>query len=298
MASAIPRTKPYEFEQRFGTRRRDRASAVAQARVLAARVEYPVSEDACPPEDLVRFAQHVILNVEWYEKALVRTKGWRLKWIALFIALLVGAFALFAALVFGDLDGPSRSPMAEFAAVLAGFIGLLKLLAQMGDSTRRMAGFHKARSELKQLLYSLENSWRGKAGAEEGLAPAFVNALGAALATAREILDREQAEFFNGLASPPALFDALSNTTERVNAKVDAILDARRQHNRRLHRQHALDDALTARAQEVSARRALDAALEIDPPDPAKIKEAQRTLLRAERARMASEALLEKIDSV
>jgi hypothetical protein len=240
----------------------------------------------------------VILNVEWYEDALDRTKGWRLKWIGLFTALLVGVFALFAAIVFGESNYAGRSPMAEFAAVLAGFIGLLKLLAQMGDSSRRMAGFHKARSELKQLLYSLENTWRGKASGDEDLAPAFVSALDAGLVTAREILDREQAEFFTGLASPPALLDGLSSTSERVNAKVQAILDARRQHNRRLRRQHALDDALSARAKEVSARRGLDAALEIDPPDPAKIKEAQRALVRAERARMASEALLEKIDAV
>ena len=63
-------------------------------------------------------------------------------------------------------------------------------------------------------------------------------------------------------------------------------------------RQHALDEVLSARSEEVAARDSLQAALEIDPPDPAKIKEAQRNLVRAERARMATEALLEKIDAI
>ncbi len=298
MASETPRPQSYRFEERYGARHRDRASASEQARILAGRLNHPLSRTDSPPEVLVQYAQHVILNVEWYEQSMRRQRRVRLRWITLFVILIMAVFGLFAAIVFGQIEGAGRSSMAEFAAVLAGFLGLLKLLAQMADSSRRMAGFHKARSGLKQLLYSLESAWRGKTIVDGALAPAFLEALSASQAKAYEVLDNEQAEFFAGLATPAALLDGLSNNTERVNAKVETILDARRQHSRRLLRQHALDEVLSARSAEVAARDRLEAALEIDPPDPAKIKEAQRTLVRAERGRMASEALLEKIDAI
>ncbi len=298
MTSETSSSQPYRFEARYGARRRDRASAIEQARVLAGRLGHPIPADQPPPEPLVRYTQHVILNVEWYERSMGHHRRSRLRWITLFVVLILAVFALFGAIVFGQVEPTGRSSIAEFAAVLAGFIGLLKLLAQMGDSSRRMAGFHKARSALKQLLYSLENTWRGKTSAEGALAPAFLEALNHSLAKAHEVLDAEQAEFFTSLATPAALFDGLSSSAERINAKVETILDARRQHSRRLQRQHALDEVLSARAEEVAARGRLEAALEIDPPDPAKIKEAQRNLVRAERGRMANEALLEKIDVI
>jgi len=298
MASETPRNQPYGFEERYGARRRDRVSAIEQARILAGRLQYPVDASSPPPEQFVRYAQHVILNVEWYEKSMTHQRRTRVRWIGLFVVLILLVFGLFGAIVFGQVGGSGRSSMAEFAAVSAGFIGLLKLLAQMNDSARRMAGFHKARSALKQLLYSLESTWRGKAALEGTLDPAFENALADSLTKAHEILDSEQAEFFASLATPAALFDGLSNQADRINAKVETILDARRQHSRRLQRQHALDEMLSARSEEVAARGRLEAALEIDPPDPAKIKEAQRSLVRAERGRMASEALLEKIDAI
>ena len=298
MASETRQHQEYRFETRYGARRRDRASALQQARVLAGRLQCPAPPDGGVQEPLVRYAQHVILNVEWYEQSMREQRRSRMRWISLFMILVLAVFGLFGAIVYGGIEDGSRSSMAEFAAILAGLVGLLKLLAQMSDSSRRMAGFHKARSALKQLLYSLENTWRGKTSSEGLLTPAFLDALNGSLAKAHEILDAEQAEFFASLATPAALLDGLSNNAERINAKVETILDARRQHSRRLQRQHALDEVLSARSEEVAARDSLQAALEIDPPDPAKIKEAQRTLVRAERARMATEALLEKIDAI
>ncbi|MCA9540399.1 MAG: hypothetical protein KC620_15980 [Myxococcales bacterium] len=292
-----PRSRPeFGFERDYGARQRDREAAKAEAKVLAVRLQGP---DADPlPEPLIRVAQEIVLNIAWYEREITDLRKRRRVWIALVVMLIVGAFTALGVILFGGTDSDG-APMAHFSALIAGIFGLLQLLAQLTDTSRRMAAFHKARARLKELLYSFETQWRGKAFGDDGLAPEVEAAVGEMLRQGRAVVDEEQREFFDSLASPTSLLDGLTGSTTRLKDEVNSALaraaERRDEATDAVARRNAQGALERARARQRAAQRWLER-LEVEvAADSPEVEAARQRVRDAEREVIEAEETLASV---
>lgn len=280
----------YRFEIKYGAQYIDPDDIRWEAGVLLRRLEAP--KDAAVTPTLTRFVRDTVFAIEWYEARLKRLRRERLVWTGLMIALILGAFAALAVVLFSETREGADAPVAEFSALVAGLFGLLKLLGTLTDSSRRMAAWHKARTQLKEILYGLETDWRCRAYAEDGTRdPEFDKAVVDATRAARAVLDEEQQAYFESVASPTSLLDVVTGSTTRMREEVTRAVDVRDADGlaRAEARKDAEETLERARARERAARRWLERLESSEPRDEAGLVDARARLRDAERDRIVAE---------
>jgi hypothetical protein len=127
------------------------------------------------------------------------------------------------------------SGVLQLTVFAGGALTVLQVIAALTDGKARLTIFWKAASDLKELLYTFEAKWCGKAMGEAG----FVDAVEEALRNARAVTRAERMDFFATLRSPSDVVAIASNAADvlrgrRAQATVltvhheEAVAEARR----------------------------------------------------------------------
>lgn len=167
------------------------------------------------PEDtsglLRQYVVDVHLNIEWYVRRLRREKVWQRLFVTGSVLLLPGIPVLIWGLSYLSDTAASWSA-TQVTAVLTGVLAIHKSVAAWLDKRQLFGHFWRASAELKELLYSFELRWRGKAVAGGALRPELCEALLDDLARAREIVREERRGFYELYKSPS--FDVFHKLNE------------------------------------------------------------------------------------
>jgi hypothetical protein len=153
-------------------------------------------------EDLLReYVIEVQLNIDWYVRRLERERLMQWMFTAFSVVLLIGIPPLIAWLSHRD-DSKTVWTAAQLTAMITGILAIHKTLAAWVDKRQLFGHFWRTSAELKELLYSFEQRWYGKAttGAEPNIE--FVQALQADIARARQIVRQERQGFYDIYQSP------------------------------------------------------------------------------------------------
>jgi hypothetical protein len=107
---------------------------------------------------LLTFTTVCHLNVHWYDRQRKREQHWY-RGFALFTALvLIGTpLAIFWA---HHLDAQAQT--AQVGVIIAGVLGAHRMLSTMFEKRNLVRHFWRAQADLKTLLYSFEDTWRGR----------------------------------------------------------------------------------------------------------------------------------------
>jgi hypothetical protein len=228
--------------------RRTRQSAEKAVAVLRSRLDIPEGSvlDRDLAHALLRFCTEVVLNIEWYERARRREEsknGWMTRgMVALMIAALV---LLFVSSLLPSLQAGVQTPsgVLQLTIFAGGALTVLQVVAALADGKARLTIFWKASSDLKELLYTFEQKWCGKAVVEAGgvlgVGAGFLDAVEDALRASRAVTRAERLEFFTTLRSPSDIVAIASSAAgvlrdSRAQAAVltvqheEAVAEARR----------------------------------------------------------------------
>lgn len=230
----------YGFERPSDTprvgRHRDREQAEREREVLLDRLEVDRARHAEVLADgelarlLTRFCLDVPMVIQWYARRMRR--GLVAHYAALGFCV-VAAVLLLAVVTVAPLS--SRAAVAWQSEVFArltimtvGGFALLRLLARLGDRRARLMAFWKASSDLKDLLYSLEEDWRHRLFDEHGHVHAdFAAAVHRTLARARLVVAAEKESFFRLIAGADELVEQASSAVEALQPKAVALFATR-----------------------------------------------------------------------
>ena len=157
-------------------------------------------------KDLLReYVIEVQLNIDWYVRRLERERLMQWMFTVFSVVLLIGIPPLIAWLSHRD-DAKTVWTAAQITAMITGILAIHKTLAAWVDKRQLFGHFWRTSAELKELLYSFEQRWHGKAtsGPESTAEPSpeFVQALQADVARARQIVRQERQGFYDLYQSP------------------------------------------------------------------------------------------------
>ncbi|ACY19194.1 hypothetical protein [Haliangium ochraceum] len=215
----------YSFEHASGGSVRKRESARQELPAFRKRLGLPEKTSVEVDEALLLFIVEVHLNIAWYADRLRREDRMRRFYTivsaVLFMAVpalvwfLSGGFDVFASDDGGEaLASSAHSTAAEITAVITGLLAVHRALSAWLDKRQIHGHFWRASADLKELLYSFEESWSGRAAlaaasTEDGLAAAtapltaegelsteFHEALAGEIARARQIVRKEREGFY------------------------------------------------------------------------------------------------------
>ncbi len=228
--------------------RRTRQDAEKAVAVLRSRLDVP--EVAVLDRDLahalLRFCTEVVLNIDWYERARRREES-KNRWMTRgMVALMVAALVLlFVSSLLPSLQAGVETPsgVLQLTIFAGGALTVLQVVAALSDGKARLTIFWKASSDLKELLYTFEQKWCGKAAVEAGgvlgAEGGFLEAVDEALRGSRAVTRSERVEFFATLRSPSDVVAIASSAAgvlrgSRAQAAVltvqheEAVAEARR----------------------------------------------------------------------
>lgn len=152
--------------------------------------------------DLLReYVIEVQLNIDWYVRRLERERFMQWLFTAFSVVLLIGIPPLIAWLSQRD-DTKTVWTAAQITAMITGILAIHKTLAAWVDKRQLFGHFWRTSAELKELLYSFEQRWHGKALSESEPNPEFVQAVQADIARARQIVRQERQGFYDLFQSP------------------------------------------------------------------------------------------------
>ena len=164
---------------------------------------------------LIPFIVAVVLAADWYDRQMAHSRSRRDVLSALSVGLMV-ALPIAVWLISTKLHG---NVVSGVGAILTGLLGIQRTLASWIDAQCRFGNQWRARSALRDILYSLQTKWAGAASApsEDGLywrlGPDFLADLSAATISGRAAVRTEQQQFFDSMASPtPDLLSGLAST--------------------------------------------------------------------------------------
>ena len=272
----------YPFEK-SGSHRDGAQSDVT--RILLARLGLTEKHVADPEhERIVRlYVVEVPLNIQWYEENLeTRTRRYH-GFIFLSVLLLVAITPLVAVLPMIALEDKlaGGTTAAQVTGLLAGLFAVQRAFGVVLDDRKRIALYHEASAELKEMLYSLEEQWRrcsvvGEKN-DEKIAPDLVKALREDVKAARAIVREERKKNFENMQAAPTLkigeifkqtaHEAKSITDPAIQAGASAAELSPRKAREKVAEQRALVAALgelVAKATEEYEAAKGDAALEAD----------------------------------
>jgi hypothetical protein len=218
MSESTPRYR-FQGEPRADSERA-RVDALADARTLLARLE-PEGDVASVREHplLVRYAMDVPLNIAWYERAKLRAsvrQGWSMIGVLCFGLCAMGATAIPTLWKPSDATEASITT-AQIAIFVAMAYGVLQVIASLTDQKQKIAGFAKASADLKEGLFTFEETWRGKPLLCDGeLEPGFASALLQEIANARRITREERDAYFASRPSTTEVAGVLGTAIDAV----------------------------------------------------------------------------------
>lgn len=102
---------------------------------------------------LDNFATHLMGNIHWYEKKVIKEKSIRLVYIFLSLSLLFLVPVAVAAIA------KTESLAAEITVILTGMVALYLSLIKWLKSRNLIALYWQTKSNLKSRLYALEDKW-------------------------------------------------------------------------------------------------------------------------------------------
>lgn len=209
----------YSFEE-WARKESIRAPEVADQTLGAFAERLGIAKTPDTLKDLLHeYVMEIHLNIDWYVRRLERERALQWMFTAFSVALLIGIPPLIAWL--SHRDGTNTVwTAAQITAMITGILAIHKTLAAWVDKRQLFGHFWRTSAELKELLYSFEQRWYGKAVTDTapGTAPnpEFVQALLADVARSRQIVRAERQGFYDLFQSPAfdvfqRLNDALSH---------------------------------------------------------------------------------------
>ncbi|MDQ7249166.1 hypothetical protein [Dongia sedimenti] len=200
---------PYDFESGGGLR--GSQAAKVYLRALEARLGFRDEFPADIFENRLRdFVINCHLSIAWYERKIKRELKWRWGYFVVSLGLLA---LIPIALWLATKYLPEGTDTAtKFGAILTGLLAFYRGISAWLDKRQVVAGYSKAMSDLKDLLYTFEQKWDGAATVPER-EEEFTQAIKDAIARSRAIVRLETQEYFSTLAYPTLDIDDILNTS-------------------------------------------------------------------------------------
>lgn len=269
----------------------------------ALRVPVPPFKRLDPDaQRLVRlWVNNVVMPIGWYDgkiTALERDRTQRNRAMKVITWIGVASMALFyvGGLVYEPVRGLGLTAF-QVSLLVTVALTAIEAATEASSLKERYALFYKARAELRSLLYEFADRWGSTADKPaDAPGPSLPDGLGeaieAGLTRARDVLRREQEQFFDTLRFPSDLTNllfkqALPGVRERL---ADNPLVARAAESLTVWR-----DAVT---REREARSALEAQEGVPETSPARIAELRAALRAATAARERAERSVDPLASL
>lgn len=205
----------YSFEE-WARKESIRAPEIADQTLGAFAERLGIAKTPATLKELLReYVIEIHLNIDWYVRRLEHERALQWMFTAFSVVLLIGIPPLIAWL--SHRDGTNTVwTAAQITAMITGILAIHKTLAAWVDKRQLFGHFWRTSAELKELLYSFEQRWYGKALTGTESSPEFVQALQADVARARQIVRAERQGFYDLFQSPAfdvfqRLNDALSH---------------------------------------------------------------------------------------
>jgi hypothetical protein len=239
-----------------------------------------------------RFCMEISVNIAWYARKLRRERSWQAFWSVAAVILGIAILALIIAptLAFAPTarDQGSQAIIAAQVGILgADALGTLQMLSSVVDVKARVGAFWKASADLKELLFTFEARWRGRAlDGGSKLTDDFKTAVVEAVQQARRIAREERDTFFGSYRSPTEVLSTVGSVLDVVRGRRQELATVQREAlAARTSMQDAFDSGVRAlRERVLDARAAVAGAQErVDalPPNSADRPSAETTLAQA-----------------
>jgi len=235
----------FDKAQRAQAAYRSRSAAESEIAVLLKRLEVkPAHADLLRenPETkrlLVRYCMDFPLNIAWYEEARQRETWWQRAAFGLVLMLALIALGLTAApavvpRLFGDTATQQSTTSAQIVVILTGMFGVLSVVSEATDRKARIGGFWKAAADLKEALFTFEESWRDKdlvitTDGKKAISPELVAALVQEIRFARKVSREERTTYFNTFRSPTDVMAAANAALGAIRGRRGELLSAHRE---------------------------------------------------------------------
>lgn len=213
----------YAFERHGGPRGGLEAQAAYDTLLRRLRVTPDEVRGEGVDRTIRSYVVEVPLNIAWYDAAWRREHRYHRAFLGLTIGLLVVALPLLGYLpvlaLQAELQGSTT--VAQVTGILTGLLALQRSAGVVFDRRKRVALFHESAAELKELLYSLEDRWRGGVLVDGKVSPEFLEALRDDIKAAKAIARDERKKFFQALQSTPSV--DLGSMLQRGASQASAV---------------------------------------------------------------------------
>jgi hypothetical protein len=204
----------YSFEE-WARKESIRAPEFADQALGAFTTRLGIAETPAALAELLReYVVEIHLNIDWYVRRLERERAMQWLFTAFSVVLLIGIPPLIAWLSHRD-DTKTVWTAAQITAMITGILAIHKTLAAWVDKRQLFGHFWRTSAELKELLYSFEQRWHGKALTGADASPEFVQAMQADIARARQIVREERQGFYDLFQSPS--FDVFQRLNDALS---------------------------------------------------------------------------------
>jgi len=242
---------PYQFETQGGSSLRASSAADAYLQALEARLGFGRISAIVFENALRDFVINCHLSIAWYQKRINRELRWRQFYfclsLAILVALPIGLMALPTLLsasphflpswLVGSAPvapavpptaaaAPAGTTTSQIGALLTGLLAFYRGISAWLDKRQVVAGYAKAMSDLKELLYTFEQKWDGVA-TEPSHELEFRQAIKEATAKSRTIVRLETEQYFSTLSYPTLdLADILKSSGSQVQDLMKQFMPA------------------------------------------------------------------------
>ena len=201
-----------------------------EAKIFASRIGFDIEDsNICHLPDkrlLLEYVAAVHRNILWYVRNHKKQTYWYRAYMVItaILVIVIPGVAVIVPWVALKETASSVVVSAQLTALFTGVFGLHRLLSAWLFRRNSAHTFWKAGSDLKALLYTLEERWRKNAVIGDSLDPLFVEDLTEGKKAAREIVKNEREGFFQSFSQTSVdLQDVVSKgitNAEKVVSKI------------------------------------------------------------------------------
>lgn len=243
----------YSFESKPTRQTEEQARQMLRTFLVRMRVDPDVLE-SLPEEDrqtLVTYATVCHLNIHWYHRRRQREQSWYFGFACFTVALLAGT----PLAIFWAHQAAPQALGAQIGVIAAGLLSAHRTLSTMFEKRNLVKHFWRAEADLKTILYSFEDTWRGRALASTSpveLKREFMDDIVRQIQQARQIKRTEQDEFFAQYESAFSNLGEILGAVQKTSTDTASALTAQKvkQAERIVQVQDEIAD-LEARAQAI-----------------------------------------------
>lgn len=193
----------YRFEE-IVRKQTVRTPEEAEQTLAVFAVRLGIADNAAVREALRESLRHYVievhLNIDWYVRRLERERRLQIMFTAFSVVLLIGIPVLIALL--SKIGKDTVHTAAVITAMITGILAIHKTLAAWLDKRQLFGHFWRTSAELKEVLYSFEQTWADKVAKDEMVNPEFLLAMQSDVARARQIVRAEREGFYEIYQSP------------------------------------------------------------------------------------------------